>query len=88
MASLTGKVAWVTGAGSGIGQAAAIALAQGGRDGRADRPPQGAARGDRGHDQGGGGKAVVQAGDLMKASVGARASPRRSTRSSAAATSW
>jgi len=28
MASLTGKVAWVTGAGSGIGQAAAIALAQ------------------------------------------------------------
>src|SRR6185312_11740913 len=28
MASLTGKVAWVTGAGSGIGQAAAIALAK------------------------------------------------------------
>ena len=27
MASLTGKIAWVTGAGSGIGQAAAIALA-------------------------------------------------------------
>ena len=26
MAALTGKVAWVTGAGSGIGQAAAIAL--------------------------------------------------------------
>ena len=28
MGSLTGKVAWVTGAGSGIGQAAAIALAR------------------------------------------------------------
>ena len=28
MASLTGKVAWVTGAGSGIGQAAAVALAK------------------------------------------------------------
>ena len=28
MAALTGKVAWVTGAGSGIGQAAAIALAK------------------------------------------------------------
>ncbi len=28
MATLTGKVAWVTGAGSGIGQAAAIALAK------------------------------------------------------------
>jgi len=28
MAALTGKVAWVTGAGSGIGQAAAIALAR------------------------------------------------------------
>ena len=28
MAMLTGKVAWVTGAGSGIGQAAAIALAK------------------------------------------------------------
>ena len=28
MAALTGRVAWVTGAGSGIGQAAAIALAK------------------------------------------------------------
>ena len=28
MATLTGKVAWVTGAGSGIGHAAAIALAK------------------------------------------------------------
>ena len=28
MGSLTGKVAWVTGAGSGIGQAAAVALAK------------------------------------------------------------
>ena len=30
MASLTGKLAWVTGAGSGIGQAAAMALAESG----------------------------------------------------------
>ena len=28
MGTLTGKVAWVTGAGSGIGQAAAVALAK------------------------------------------------------------
>ena len=30
MATLTGKIAWVTGAGSGIGQAAAVALAKDG----------------------------------------------------------
>ena len=38
MAQLEGKVAWVTGAGSGIGEAAALALAQGGRRGGADGP--------------------------------------------------
>ena len=51
MASLTGKVAWVTGAGSGIGQAAAIALAKEGATvvltGRRKEP----LRGDGGHHQ-------------------------------------
>jgi NAD(P)-dependent dehydrogenase (short-subunit alcohol dehydrogenase family) len=42
--SLTGKVAWVTGAGSGIGEGAALALAQAGATvvltGRRKEPPQ------------------------------------------------
>ena len=67
MASLTGKVAWVTGAGSGIGQAAAIALAKEGATvvltGRRKAPLQETAA----TIKKAGGKAEVQAGDLMKA---------------------
>jgi NAD(P)-dependent dehydrogenase (short-subunit alcohol dehydrogenase family) len=68
MASLTGKVAWVTGAGSGIGQAAAIALAKEGATvvltGRRKGPLEETAAAIRKA----GGKAVVKPGDLMKAS--------------------
>ncbi len=67
MATLTGKVAWVTGAGSGIGQAAAVALAKEGATvvltGRRKAPLLGTAATIRKA----GGKAEVQAGDLMKA---------------------
>ena len=67
MASLTGKVAWVTGAGSGIGQAAAIALAKEGATvvltGRRKEPLQETATTIRQA----GGKADIKPGDLMKA---------------------
>ncbi len=67
MATLTGKVAWVTGAGSGIGQAAAIALAKEGATvvltGRRKAPLQETAA----TIKKAGGKADVLAGDLMKA---------------------
>ena len=68
MASLTGKVAWVTGAGSGIGQAAAIALAKEGATvvltGRRKEPLDATAA----TIKKAGGKAEVKPGDLMKAS--------------------
>jgi len=68
MASLTGKVAWVTGAGSGIGQAAAIALAKEGATvvltGRRKEPLQQTAAAIKKA----GGKAELKPGDLMKAS--------------------
>jgi NADP-dependent 3-hydroxy acid dehydrogenase YdfG len=67
MATLTGKVAWVTGAGSGIGQAAAVALAKEGATvvltGRRQAPLQETAA----TIKKAGGKADVLAGDLMKA---------------------
>jgi len=69
MASLTGKVAWVTGAGSGIGQAAAIALAKEGATvvltGRRKEPLEETAA----TIKKAGGKAVVKPADLMKAAA-------------------
>jgi NAD(P)-dependent dehydrogenase (short-subunit alcohol dehydrogenase family) len=68
MASLTGKVAWVTGAGSGIGQAAAIALAREGATvvltGRRREPLEETAA----TITKAGGKVDIRPGDLMKAS--------------------
>ena len=67
MASLTGKVAWVTGAGSGIGQAAAVALAKEGATvvltGRRKEPLQETAA----TIEAAGGKVDIKPGDLMKA---------------------
>ena len=69
MASLTGKVAWVTGAGSGIGQAAAIALAKEGATvvltGRRKEPLDETAA----TIKKAGGKSMVKPGDLMKAAA-------------------
>jgi len=69
MGSLAGKVAWVTGAGSGIGQAAAIALAREGAivvlTGRRKAPLEETAAAIRKA----GGKVLVKPADLMKAAA-------------------
>jgi NADP-dependent 3-hydroxy acid dehydrogenase YdfG len=69
MGALTDKVAWVTGAGSGIGRAAGIALAKAGATivltGRRREPLEEVAAGI----EKAGGKAVVKPGDLMKAAA-------------------
>jgi len=69
MAALTGKIAWVTGAGSGIGQAAAIALAKEGATivltGRRREPLEETAK----QIKAAGGKSVVKTGDLAKSSA-------------------
>jgi NADP-dependent 3-hydroxy acid dehydrogenase YdfG len=66
--NLTGKIAWVTGAGTGIGEAAALALADEGATvvltGRRKEPLDAVAKAIEAK----GGKAVVEAADLTKAS--------------------
>ena len=66
MARLKGKVAWVTGAGSGIGEAAAIALAEEGASlvltGRRKEPLEAVAK----RIKAAGGTALVKPADLMK----------------------
>ena len=67
MARLAGKIAWVTGAGSGIGEAAALALAEEGAElvltGRRQAPLQDVAS----RIAAAGGRAHVQAADMMEA---------------------
>jgi NADP-dependent 3-hydroxy acid dehydrogenase YdfG len=69
MSQLQGKIAWVTGAGTGIGEAAAVALAKEGATvvltGRRREKLDSVAR----RIEGSGGKAVVQPGDLAQAST-------------------
>jgi NADP-dependent 3-hydroxy acid dehydrogenase YdfG len=69
MSKLQGKIAWVTGAGTGIGEAAAIALAQEGATlvltGRRREPLEGVAA----RIKAAGGAAHVQPGDVMVAAA-------------------
>jgi NADP-dependent 3-hydroxy acid dehydrogenase YdfG len=70
--NLKGKIAWITGAGSGIGRAAAIALAQEGATvvltGRRKQPLHEVARTVKAN----GGNALVQTGDLTRATTASR----------------
>ncbi|MBV9784711.1 MAG: SDR family NAD(P)-dependent oxidoreductase [Acidisphaera sp.] len=72
MRRLENKVAWVTGAGSGIGEAAALALAEEGASvvltGRREAPLESVAERIRAK----GGTAHVQAGDLMRGDTAGR----------------
>ena len=72
MQALNGKIAWVTGAGSGIGKAAAIALAREGATvvltGRRKQPLEDVARSVKAD----GGSAFVQTGDLTRAATASR----------------
>jgi NADP-dependent 3-hydroxy acid dehydrogenase YdfG len=67
--NLKGKIAWVTGAGTGIGEAAALALAREGATvvltGRREQPLQGVAE----RIAAAGGKAQVRAADVTKAAA-------------------
>jgi len=69
MQSIKGKIAWVTGAGTGIGEAAAVALAGAGAEviltGRRKEPLEAVAAGIKAN----GGKAHVHAADLTKAAA-------------------
>ena len=69
MARLTGKVAWVTGAGSGIGEAASLALAAEGAavvlTGRRAEPLEAVAR----NIESAGGTAMVAAGDVTQSTL-------------------
>lgn len=72
MKRLDGKIAWVTGAGSGIGEAAALALARAGASivltGRRSAPLEEVAR----HIKSDGGAAAVKPGDLMQPATARR----------------
>ncbi|MBS0520884.1 MAG: SDR family oxidoreductase [Proteobacteria bacterium] len=69
MGALEGKVAWVTGAGSGIGQAAAVALAKEGATVVLTGRRREALEETAAAIKTAGGKAVIKPGDLMKSSV-------------------
>ena len=77
---LENKVAWITGAGSGIGKAAALALARDGAiavlSGRREQPLREVAA----EIEGGGGTAVVKAADLTRAAAAAQIAQEIRTR--------
>ncbi|MBV8592257.1 MAG: SDR family NAD(P)-dependent oxidoreductase, partial [Acetobacteraceae bacterium] len=72
MAQLTGKVAWVTGAGSGIGEASALALASEGAAVVLTGRRTEALEAVRAKIESKGGSAHVQAGDLMQSATAQR----------------